>query len=105
MSDDKVLQFPERQGAPEFMIGPFQEWRVVLEGKLIPHLTAYKDGDDIGLVLDNRLSISVPKDRAYDVAWLLANALAIGAGYACFTADEKFKPFASNCGELPAMPS
>ena len=95
-----VLEFPKPDGPPEFIIGPFEEYRVVIEGRLIPKLTAFREGDDICLVLDNRLSISVPKSRAYDIAWLVANALAIGAGYACITSDEKIKPFAPNCGEL-----
>lgn len=104
MSDDNVVQLPPPTSAPDFLIGPFEEYRVVLEGKLIPNLTAFREGDSICLVLDRRLSISVPKDRAYDVAWLVANALAIGAGYPCFTADRKTEAFASNCIALGALP-
>jgi len=95
-----IVSFP-KQTPPEFMIGPFEEYRVVLAGKLIPKLTANRDGDDmISLTLDNRLSVSVPKDRAYDIAWLVANALAIGAGYACFESDDRIRQFANNCAEI-----
>lgn len=96
-----VLQFPEKKdGPPDFIIGPFEENRVVLEGKLIPKLTAQREGDNISLCLDNRLSIAVPKEAAYDVAWLVANAMAIGAGYPCFTADRKTEAFAPGCSEI-----
>ncbi len=100
----EVLEFPKQQ-APDFMIGPFEEYRVVLEGKLIPNLTAFREGEkEVCLVLDHRLSISVPAERAYDVAWLVANALAIGAGYPCFSADRKTEAFAAGCSAIKMPP-
>lgn len=98
-----VVKFPENK-APEFMIGPFEEYRVVLEGKLIPKLTARHEGDEIALILDHRLSISVPAARAYDIAWFVAESMAIGAGYPCFAADKKNEAFAVNCTQLEIVP-
>lgn len=101
---DNVTQFPPPEKAPEFMIGPFTEHRVVIEGRLIPHLTASREGDNIFLVIDHRLGITVPGDRAYDICWLLANAMAVAQGYPCFTSDNKDRPFAPQCAELPSIP-
>lgn len=101
---DNVLHLPSREGPPEFMIGPFEEYRIVIEGKLIPKLTAFREGDDICLVLDHRLSISISKDRAYDVAWLVANAMAIGAGYPSILGETRDLPFATNCVKLETVP-
>ncbi len=97
---DNVHQFPPPEKAPEFMIGPFTEYRVVIEGRLIPNLTAFREGDDVVLVIDHRLSISVPADRAYDVCWLVANAMAVAAGYPCLSSDNKDRPFAPQCAEI-----
>lgn len=97
---DNVTQFPPPEKPPEFMIGPFTEHRVVVEGRLIPHLTAFKDGMGINLVIDHRLSIAVPEDRAYDICWLLANAMAVAAGYSHFAAESKDRSFAPQCAEI-----
>ena len=105
MADSNVVQFPPAEGPPEFIVGPFTENRVVLEGKRIPKMTAFHEGDQTFLVLDNRLSVGVPKELAYQVAWFAAHAMAIGAGYASFLADEKFRPFASNMTRLGGMPN
>jgi len=96
---DNVMQFPE-QKPPEFIIGPFAENRVVIEGRLIPHLTVTREGDKTGLVIDNRLSISVPNDLAYSVCWLLANAMAVAQGYPCLSSESKDRAFAPLCTKL-----
>jgi hypothetical protein len=92
--DDSVVEFPKPPEPPEILVGPFQEWRVVVDGKMIPRLTGFHDGDKIALVLDNRFSAYFPKEYALQVAWLIANALAIGEGYSNFKADTKDMPFA-----------
>lgn len=97
---DNVTQFPKQGAAPDFMIGPFTEHCVVIEGRLIPNLTAYHEGENTVLVVDRRFSITVPKDRAYDVAWLVANAMAVGAGYPCLSSESKERPFAPQCTQL-----
>lgn len=96
---DNVTQFPTNE-APDFIIGPFTENRVVIEGRVIPNLTAIREGENVALVVDNRFSISLPKDRAYDVAWLVANAMAVGAGYPCLSSETKERPFAPQCAKL-----
>ena len=79
---------------PEWITDPFSASRVVIEGRLIPNLTARRDGDSVTLVVDDRLSVTIPSDVAYQVAWLVANAMAIGAGYPSLSAETKDRPFA-----------
>lgn len=103
---DNVTQFPAPPPKAELkMVGPFQEWRVVVDGRFVPNLTAFEDksfGDGISLVVDHRFSIWVERDRAPDVAWLLAQAMAVAAGYPHFSADSKERPFASIACEMSA---
>jgi hypothetical protein len=88
-----VTQFPAQPEAPS-IIGPERCGNVVIvEGRAIPLLICHDRGDDIELVLDNRFSITVPKP-AYDIAWMVATALAIGAGYSHIRAENKDQPFA-----------
>jgi hypothetical protein len=94
---DNIVKLPDPPKPPEWMIGPFEEWRVVIEGREIPKLQARKFESRPGTVsflLDHRFGLDVPEELAYQVAWYVANAMAIGAGYAYLGADEKFKPFA-----------
>lgn len=95
MADDNIVKFPPRD-APEFLVGPFREWRVVVDGRMIPGLTGCRDGDDrTCLVLDHRFGLTVPNEYAYGVASFVANALAIGAGYPWYGAETKDRPFAA----------
>jgi hypothetical protein len=91
---DNVIQIPEREKPEDLLIGPFEEWRVQVEGRIIPRLTGFKDGDKIALVLDGRWSASFNEEDARQAAWLIANALAIGEGYAFLGSANKDQPFA-----------
>ncbi len=94
MGDVTEFPTPPKKEKAEWLIGPFEEYRVMVQGRVIPKLTAYKDGDKVGLVVDQRFSASFSEDQAWQVAWLLANALAIGAGYPHLGAESKDQPFA-----------
>ena len=97
---DNVTDFPTPKPV-EFMVGPFEEYRVVIEGRMIPWLTAYRDGDDgTALVVDHRFSITFPNDLAYEAAWLIANAMAVAAGYPCLSSENRDRPFAPQCAEI-----
>ncbi len=66
--------------------GPFSEYRVSLGGYVIPRLEGQLD-EETGLwhfMLDKRFGCTVPRQYAEGVAHLIANAMAIGAGYSCF---------------------
>lgn len=78
--------------------GPFvEEYRVVIEGREIPHLTAYpsKDGATISLLLDRRLGIEGTPEEVAKWAHFVANAMAVSAGFAWLGADDKYRPFAT----------
>lgn len=91
---DNVLEFPPAPAPTEFLIGPFQGYRVVVEGRCIPGLTGFKDGDKIALVVDGRFSVSLSDGDARNVAWLLANAIAVAQGYPCLSSETRERPFA-----------
>lgn len=96
-----VVDFPPPAGPPDLLVGPFQEWRVVVDGREIPRLTGFREGDDLTcLVLDHRFAVSVPNELARGVAYVLANALAIGAGYSHLGATSRDMPFAPICSEI-----
>lgn len=98
-----VIQMPPQPQPPELLVGPFQEWRVKVEGRIIPRLTGFYDGDKIALVLDGRWSASFSKDDAYQAAWLIANAIAIGEGYSHLGAPNKDMPFAPMGHEIEKL--
>lgn len=91
---ENITPFPKPQEQPDLLIGPFKEWRVQVEGRIIPNLTGFHDGDKIALVVDKRFSASFAPDDARQAAWLIAQALAIGAGYPSLGATSKDIPFA-----------
>lgn len=99
--ENNVIEL-KRDELPPLLIGPFQEWRVVVDGRLIPKLTAHyeNNGETIFLTIDHRFGSGFPKDRARDVAWLIGQAMAIGAGYSSMLADSKDQPFAPVAMEL-----
>ncbi len=96
MDSENVTQFPAQPEQPPLLVGPFQEWRVVVDGRMIPRLTGYKyDDGRVSLSLDHRLGADFPSEQiARQAAWLIANALAIGEGYPSMIAPTKDKPFA-----------
>lgn len=91
-----VINFPPTaDDGPKSIIGPaLAGHHVIVEGRIIPHLIAHPSGDQVTLVLDGRFSIVVRSDDAYQVAWLIAQALAIGEGYSHILADAPGRPFA-----------
>lgn len=91
---DNVMQFPTDK-PPELLVGPFSEYRVVVEGRFIPLLTGHREGDNVCLTIDHRFGASVPKELAYQVAWLIAQAIAVASGYSHLGADSKDRPFAA----------
>lgn len=78
-----------------FMIGPFEEYRVQIEGRIIPRLTCYREGGKVWLLLDHKFGLECEDDGvAYRTASFVANALAIGEGYSSLSAETKARPFA-----------
>lgn len=95
-----VVNMPPAPKQPDLLIGPFQAWRVQVDGRIIPRLTGHPDGDKIALVVDGRFSASFAKDDAYQVAWLIAQAMAVSEGYPHLGAETKSRAFAPNGMEI-----
>jgi len=83
------------------LVGPFETWRVVVDGRIIPGLTGRKASEyQTELVLDGRFSATFTDDVAAQAAWLIAQALAIGQGYSHLGALNKDRPFAPQSMEV-----
>jgi hypothetical protein len=90
-----VVTLPPLAEAPS-IIGPLRRGHaVIVEGRAIPRLHARELDDEIELVLDERFSVTLPKEMALPIAWLVAHALAIGAGYSHLGAEVRDQPFAA----------
>ncbi len=64
---------------------PREQRQVTLDGYAVPKVEAREvnDGRDCNIFLDRRFGITVPAEHAQQIIWLIANAMAIGAGYSC----------------------
>jgi len=99
-----ILQMPPAPKLPDLLIGPFTHWCVQVEGRIIPRLTAVRDGDKISLIVDGRFAASFAEDDARQAAWLIAEALAIGEGYSHLGAESKDVPFAPLATKIEIEP-
>jgi hypothetical protein len=50
---DNVTKFPEPPKDPDLLVGPFEEYRVVVDGYQIPLLTGHREGHKIWLSCDH----------------------------------------------------
>ena len=95
---DNVTTFPTPPEKPHNLqfIGPFEEWRVMFDGYMIPLLTGRETPDGrVHLSLDHRFGAEFSsRDDAHQAVYLIANAMAIGEGYPSMYATTKDRPFA-----------
>lgn len=58
---------------------------ITIDGFAVPHIEAREsvDGLTCHIMLDGRFGGEIPAVHAQQMLWLLANALAVGAGYSC----------------------
>lgn len=71
--------------APE-IVGPFDEYRVTVDGYRVPYLNARELPDGrVAPTVDGRFGLSEAVPREEFDRWLplLANAMAVAAGYSC----------------------
>jgi hypothetical protein len=92
----EVVQFPSKE-EDTFLIGPFEEYRVLVDGRHIRGLTGSRMADgSVQLHVDNRFcGIFSTEVDAKQAAYLIANAWAIGSGYSHAGAESKDHPFAA----------
>lgn len=101
---DNILVFPEKtKESEDFLVGPFEEYRVVIEGRKIPRLTGRRTDEGVNLIVDGRFCVLVPDDIAQSVAWLVAQALAVGSGYSYLGAEIKDQCFAPQCMRIGSV--
>lgn len=75
-------------------IGPFDVHKLRLDGYRVPQLTGRLVNGVWHFCLDERFGCEVPEAYGQGVAWMIANALAIGAGYSCFGENSRIaNPF------------
>lgn len=74
MSD--IINFQNQQ--EPLLVGPFQTYRVQIDGRFIPRLTGFAVGSDrTALIVDGRFSAEFSNADAWQAAWLIAQALAV----------------------------
>jgi hypothetical protein len=72
------------------IIGPFNDYRVTIDGYEVPKLRAVRVNGLISMTLDHRFGCDIPDDKlAYPIIHFIATAMAIGAGYSCFGENAK----------------
>ena len=82
----EIVNFPEPPKGPFYpkIHGPFEpEHYVSIAGYKVPHVTVKPQPDGkIGVSVDNRFYLEpVPEEEFSRWIWLLANAMAVAAGY------------------------
>lgn len=102
---NNVTQFPPPPDPPPLLIGPFQTYHVVVDGRIIPRLTGWTKGDKTWLCVDRRFGggFSTEED-ARQAAYLIANAMAVAEGYAWVGAENKDRCFAPKSMQIDTMP-
>lgn len=76
------VEEPSRNGIQS--IGPFELYRIVVDGYQVPRLTGRLINGMWHFTLDSRFGCDVPEEYGHGVAWMIASAMAIGAGFTCF---------------------
>lgn len=80
--------------------GPRGGQCVIVEGRKIPHLTGREENGEIWLTVDERMTIPIPPELAEQVAWFVANAMAVASGYSHLGAESKDRPFARQVQQI-----
>lgn len=102
MSNVTDFPTPEPRDLIAEMKGPKQSGHsVVIDGRLVPNMIMFDEGEVITFVLDGRLAFPIAREHAWQAAAFAFTAMAIGAGFAHpehmhFTQ----RPFATSCGPL-----
>lgn len=98
---DNIVSFPETLKQPDLLLGPFTENRVIVEGRVMPLLTGFREGDKIWLVVDHRFACGpFDEEQARQAAILAGQAMAVTAGYPSLNADSKEMPFAPHAMDI-----
>jgi hypothetical protein len=84
------------------IIGPFELYDLVVDGYRVPGVEAQEnDGGTVTFIVDRRMAWTIPAGSFEDVAALVANVYAIGAGLTCAPSDAYGEPAGADL--LPAL--
>lgn len=96
------------------MVGPFSDgwYKVTHNGYLIPYIQAMPvnaQGTAWHLLLDDRMSYALPQDFLESIIPLLADSMAIAAGWkshavACAHQGERYNPFGTRLMKIASLP-
>jgi hypothetical protein len=102
--DPTLVRFPApTPEKPEpLFLGPFQENRVMVDGRWLPLLGGFKDDEGYWLVVDHRFACGPfpTEEIARQAALCAGQAMAVTAGYAHLGAESKDQPFAPLLREM-----
>ncbi len=76
------------------IVGPFEDYRVSIGGYEVPGVNAreIEHGTKLSISVDHRFGLTIPIEHGQSVMWLLANAMAVAAGYSCHGAHSVYRP-------------
>lgn len=102
---NNVTQFPDVPKQPDLLVGPFEEYRVIVQGRQMPLLTGFREGDKIWLVVDHRFCCGpFDEEGARQASLLAGQAMAVTSGYPHLGAHDKSRPFAPECMSIDPVP-
>lgn len=105
---DNVTPLPKREEPTQedLLIGPFEHYNVMVDGRVMPLLTGFREGDKYWLVVDHRFACGpFGEEEARQAARLAGQAMAVTAGYPHLGADSKQQPFAPRGMSIDTLPS
>ena len=75
------------------IVGPFEEYRLIVDGYSVPCVEAREnDGGTVTFIVDKRLAWTIPAGAFDDVAHMVAHVYAVGLGLACAPSEEYGEP-------------
>lgn len=100
---ENVTNFPKSE-VPSIAGVPRRGCFVFIDGRVIPNMHCFRRETETEIVVDGRFSYTFPNQWAYLAASMAAQAMAVGAGYSCMSAETKGAPFAPRVVELNEVP-
>lgn len=95
---DNVTHLPQRDLIAEMKGADLGGNTVIMDGREVPGLVMYDNGDEIEFVLDHRMAVAFPRAQAWNAVALAFAAMAFGAG--CDPLNFQPRPFAKTIVSL-----
>ncbi len=86
-------EFSDRRGGLDAeSVGPFEEFRVVVNGWTVPRLQAQYNTQGVYLSFDDRYGLDLPADIAGTVLHFIANIIAVERGWSSHPTSPDWEP-------------